>query len=74
MGQKKKQLPPVDESVDGADQPEQVSDPEPMVEFRNGASWSGERFSFVPGEIITLSKTIAEARQEAGLGEIITAE
>jgi hypothetical protein len=47
---------------------------EPMVDFRNDASWSGERFSFLPGQVITLPKAIAEARQAACLGEIILGE
>lgn len=64
MASKKKQLIDTDEP--------QVPSEEPMVDFLNGVSWSGERFSFIAGEIIQLPEAIAKDRQEAGLGEIIT--
>lgn len=44
------------------------------VEFRNDVSWSGERFSYTPGQTITLAQSVAKARQAAGLGEILTAK
>lgn len=63
MASKKKQLVDTDEP--------QVPMEEPVVDFRNGISWAGERFSFIAGDIVQLPEAIAKARQEAGLGEII---
>lgn len=63
MAAKKKQLVDTDEP--------HVPLQEPMVDFLNGVSWSGERFSFIAGDIIQVPEATAKARQEAGLGSIV---
>jgi hypothetical protein len=61
--------------------------PDDLVKFKNGTSWSGDHefvpdeegkmilkaaaFSHAPGDIISIKRYIAEARQQAGLGEIV---
>lgn len=44
---------------------------EKVVQFKNGVSWAGDNFSYVPGDVISLPLAIAQARQEAGLGSIV---
>lgn len=66
MAVKKKRL--VDTDGPSAPMPEGSA---PLVDFRNGVSWSGERFSFIAGDLVQLPEAIAKARQEAGLGEIV---
>ena len=45
--------------------------PDGFVRFENGVSWSGEEFSYAPGQIVTLPLDIAQARQDAELGMIV---
>lgn len=41
------------------------------VKFKNGVSWAGENFSYIPGDIIDLPEETAKARQDAGLGTVL---
>lgn len=41
------------------------------VEFKNGVSWSGERFNYGPGDLVSLPEATAKAREAAGLGVIV---
>lgn len=44
---------------------------EKTVQFKNGVSWAGSNFSYVPGDIVELPEATAQARQDAGLGSIV---
>lgn len=44
---------------------------EKQVEFKTSVSWAGERFSYIPGDVLPLSESTAKAREQAGLGTIV---
>lgn len=42
-----------------------------LVSFRTAVSWAGERFSWIPGQVVQIDEATAKDRQAAGLGEIV---
>ena len=45
-----------------------------LVSFKTSVSWCGERFNYVPGDVVQLDESIAKAREAGGVGTIIKDE